>query len=86
MIEITAAADATEIDVDGLIDESTGIRYLGKATKTFNDRWMCLAQIGGALCRIELSVRPAIHIDQDTGDEDDRGPRDRRRAWDLGTR
>lgn len=84
MLNVTANADATEIDVDGLFDESTGIRYIGKATKTFDDRWLCLANIGGALCRVEVTVSPTIHINTDPGDEDDRGPRNMKRDRDLG--
>jgi hypothetical protein len=83
MIEVTASADAREIDVDGLVDEATGIRYIGKAKKTFDGCWLCLANVGGALCRVELRVRPTIHVGSDPGDEDDRGPRDARRSWDL---
>jgi hypothetical protein len=79
MVEVTADANTTEIDVDGLIDESTGIRYIGKAAKTFDGHWLCLANVGGALCRVELTVKPAIVVDADTGDEDDRDDRDRRR-------
>ena len=84
MVIVTAAADATEIDVDGIVDESTGISYIGKATKTFDDRWLCLANIGGAPCRVELIVHPAIHVNSDPGDEDDRGPRRRKLERDLG--
>ena len=83
MVTATADADATEIDVDGLFDESTGIQYIGKATKIFGGRWRCLANVGGALCLVELSVRPTVHVDGDPGDEDDRPPRDVRRDRDL---
>lgn len=86
MMTIEAAPDATEIDVDGLIDETTGIRYVGKATKTFGGRWLCLANVGGLLCRVELSINPSVHIDTDPGDEDDRWGRDMRIERDLGTR
>ena len=86
MLDITANADATEIDVDGLFDESTGIRYIGKAMKTFDDRWLCLANIGGALCRVELSIRPSIHVNTDPGDEDDHGQRRKKLERDLGSR
>ena len=84
MVTATATAGATEIDVDGLVEESTGICYIGKATKTFGGIWLCLANVGGALCRVELTVRPAVHVDGDPGDEDDRGPRDVRRDRNLG--
>ena len=83
MVTVTASADTAEIDVDGLVDESTGISYIGKATKTFGGRWLCLANIGGALCRVELTVRPTVHVDGDPGDEDDRAARDVRRDRDL---
>ena len=75
MVEVTADANATEIDVNGLVDESTGIRYIGKALKTFEGRWLCLANVDGALCRVELTMKPTIHVDGDPGDEDDRSPR-----------
>ena len=86
MLNVTANADATEIDVDGFFDESTGISYIGKAMKTFDDRWLCLANIGGALCRVELSIRPSVHVDADPGDADDCGPRRRKLERDLGRR
>ena len=84
MVETTAAADATEIDVDGLFDDSTGIRYIGKATKTYEGRWLCLADVGGALCRVELTVRPTVHVDADPGDEDDRFAKKLKLERDLG--
>ena len=83
MVNVTANADATEIDVDGVVDETTGIRYIGKATKTFGGRWRCLANVGGALCLVELTVRPAVHVDGDPGDEDDRFARKLRLERDL---
>jgi len=84
MVEVTTNADATEIDVDGVVDESTGIRYVGKALKTFDGRWLCLANVGGALCRVELHVAPTIHVNSDTGDEDDRAAKRARLERDLG--
>jgi hypothetical protein len=70
MVTVTADAHTAEIDVDGLVDESTGIRYIGKATRTFDGTWLCLADVGGALCRVEVTVRPTVHVDTDPGDED----------------
>lgn len=84
MIEVTANADATQIDVHDLIDETTGIRYIGKATKTFEGRWLCLAQVGNALCRVEVTVKPTVNIDIDPGDEDDRAAKRARLERDLG--
>lgn len=83
MVTVTANADAAEIDLNGIVDVSTGIRYIGKALKNFDGHWLCLAVVGGALCRVEVNVRPAVLIDRDAGDEDDRGPRDRQRDRDL---
>ena len=84
MVEVTVTVNATEIDVDGLIDESAGIRYIGKAMKTFEGRWLCLAQVGNALCRVELTVKPTVNIDMDPGDEDDRATKRGRLERDLG--
>lgn len=84
MVTVTVCADATEIDINGVIDETTGIRYIGKAAKGFDGRWLCLADVCGALCRVEVSVIPTIHVNSDPGDEDDRGPRDIKRDQDLG--
>jgi hypothetical protein len=83
MITVEAAPNATEIDVDGLVDEANGIRYLGKATRGFDGRWTCLAQVGNALCTVEVSVRPTVHVEVDPGDEDDRADRDARLDRDL---
>lgn len=84
MIEVTANSDATEIDVDGLVDEATGFQYIGKAMKTFEGRWLCLANIGGALCRVELTVKPTVNVGNDPGDEDDRAAKRARLERDLG--
>jgi hypothetical protein len=83
MLAIEAAQDATEIDLDGRVDESRGIRYFGKATRCFGGQWRCLAAVGGALCLVEVTVRPAVHINVDPGDEDDRGSRDQQLDRDL---
>lgn len=74
MIIVEAAADAAQISVEGLVDEERGdIRYLGLATRNDDGRWTALAIIGRTLlCRVELRVRPMVHVDRDLGDEDDR--------------
>lgn len=46
----------TEVDVDGYIDDK-GIRYIGLATKRPNGQWVCLADVGGALCLVEVKIR-----------------------------
>ena len=83
MVTIEAASTATEIDLNGIVDESTGVRYLGKARRGFDGRWTCLADVCRALCIVEVSIRPTICVDADPGDEDDRGARDARRDRDL---
>lgn len=82
-VEVTTNLDATEIDVDGVCDEAAGVRYLGKATRGFDGRWTCLAQVGQMLCRVEVAVRPTVVVGGDPGDEDDRGARIARRDRDL---
>lgn len=80
MIELVAPADADEIDLDGVVDEKIGVRYLGKARRVFGGQWRCLADVGGALCVVEVTVRPTVHVGRDSGDEDDAG--DKRAALD----
>lgn len=83
MVIVTADVDATEIDVDGLVDESTGIRYLGSARRDLDGRWRCLANVGDALCLVEVTIRPTVHVGGDPGDEDDHGDRTARLDRDL---
>ena len=84
MIELIAAAGADEIDVDDLVDPITGFRYIGKAKRVFGDTWRCLAQVGRALCVVEVTVRPMVVVDHDGGDEDDAAKKRERLARDLG--
>ncbi len=51
------------IDVDGMIDpkhngEKTGhqIRYIGRAYLQPNGKFVCLADVAGMLCRVEVSI------------------------------
>ena len=46
--------DRTEVDVDGL--ESKGVRFIGKAAKQEDGTWRCLAEVGGALCLVEVTI------------------------------
>lgn len=84
MLEVMTDAGATEIDVDGLVDEGAGIRYLGKVTKMFDGSWRCLADVCGALCLVEVRISPTIHLHHDPGDEDDRTSKEESLARDLG--
>lgn len=51
-----------EIDLDGYLDPM-GVRYLGKALKTPEGKWVCLAEVGGYLCRVEVRLTPVRSID-----------------------
>jgi len=44
-----------EIDLDGHVD-AKGIRYIGKAKRQENGKYLCLADIHGALCRVEVTL------------------------------
>jgi hypothetical protein len=50
--------ELTEIDLDGRIDEK-GIRFFGKATRRADGKWVCLADVGGALCLVEIRIQYA---------------------------
>jgi hypothetical protein len=45
-----------EVDIDGMVDERYGIRYIGKAVQMFDGTWRSLANVHGALCRVEVSL------------------------------
>ncbi len=44
-----------EVDVDGRYD-SAGVRFLGKARRQKDGSWICLADVHGALCRVEVKI------------------------------
>lgn len=46
---------ADERDVDGLTDRN-GVRYVGKARRQPDGTWQALANVGGALCLVEVSI------------------------------
>lgn len=48
------------VDVDGMTDpvRGEGVRYMGKATHVFDDVYWCLAAVSGALCVVEVTIRP----------------------------
>jgi hypothetical protein len=45
-----------ELDVDGMVD-TKGVRFIGKATQQFDGKWRCLADVGGALCIVEVNIK-----------------------------
>ena len=44
-----------EIDVDGIVDRK-GVRFVGTARRQPNGRYVCLADVEGCLCRVEVTV------------------------------
>jgi hypothetical protein len=46
-----------QIDVDKMMDPKYDIIYLGKATLQFDGTWRCLANVHGALCLVEASIK-----------------------------
>lgn len=53
MIDLSAP---DEVDIDGLVDERRSIRYVGKATRQPNGKYLALAAVDGCLCRVEVAV------------------------------
>lgn len=45
-----------KIDVDGYVDLLNGIRYIGKAIKTDDGMWCCLADVIGHLCFVKVKI------------------------------
>lgn len=45
----------SEIDLDNHVDDK-GIRYIGKAWRQPDGSWRCLAEVGGALCLVEVKI------------------------------
>ena len=46
-----------EVDVEGRHDRSRpNVQYIGKARKQNNGLWTCLANVGGALCLVEVKI------------------------------
>jgi hypothetical protein len=50
--------DDPEVNVEGYIDEARGIRYLGKARKQPDGKYICLANVKGSLCLVEVTLTP----------------------------
>lgn len=51
------------IDVDGIQDSTRpGIEYWGVARHVFDDTYRCLANVGGTLCAVEVTIRPHDHL------------------------
>ena len=50
----------TEVDVDGRVCATSGIEYIGKAHRQPDGTWRCLANVGGALCLVEVKITEQI--------------------------
>jgi hypothetical protein len=46
------------LDIDGRVD-SKGVRYMGAAYEMTDGTWRCLADVGGALCIVEVTITSA---------------------------
>ena len=44
-----------ELDVDGMVD-AKGVIFIGKAKRQADGTWRCLANVGGALCVVEVRI------------------------------
>lgn len=51
--------DVTEIDLDGHVD-SKGVKFIGKAKRHSDGTWRVLADVVGALCLVEVRIRPEV--------------------------
>jgi hypothetical protein len=69
-IEALFDPDDNTINMDGKLDSKTGVQYIGKAQRNFDGMWVCLANVGGALCFVEVLASPLVIVDHDPGDED----------------
>lgn len=49
---------AGELEVDGIVTPS-GAKLWGVAKKQEDGTWRCLAEVGGTLCSVEISISDA---------------------------
>jgi hypothetical protein len=58
------------VDLDGHVDEK-GIQYIGNASRQPNGKWICLANVEGNLCRVEVIITgmPPTRYDRLSEDE-----------------
>lgn len=60
MRNLTATAEELNegsVDVDGYLDVTGSIRYIGRARRQEDGTWRCLADVHGALCLVEVTIR-----------------------------
>ncbi len=65
-VSVLRVEGETEFDLDGVvveIEDEVAVTYLGKATldvESSPPRWVCLANVSGALCRVEVKLSPGL--------------------------
>ncbi len=47
-----------KVSLDGHKDEKTGVTYIGEATRREDGKYVCLANVQGCLCLVEVSITP----------------------------
>ncbi len=55
--------EVIKFDLDGHVD-SKGIEYIGEAVLQDDGKWHVLANIGGALCLVEIELTFPIDIER----------------------
>ena len=57
--------------VEGMTDAKYGeqIRYIGRAVHVFDTTYRCLAAVGGALCVVEVTIRPHDDVPPSSGSQ-----------------
>lgn len=55
--EVAAILGQREVDVDGRVDaKNDQIRFIGKARRQTDGTWRCIADVGGALCVVQVKI------------------------------
>jgi len=58
---IRAKPTGKEINIDGRVDSNNAnIKYLGSALEMDDGTWRCCANVGGALCLVEVILTPIL--------------------------
>lgn len=54
------AMKPTELNITGMVDEKKNIRYISNAFLQADGKWLALADVEGALCRVEVKISPSV--------------------------
>lgn len=49
-----------ELNITGMVDEKKNIRYISNAFLQADGKWLALADVEGALCRVEVKISPSV--------------------------